>query len=176
MDAFFDGTSGRNHCQTLKIQWYLSNEICTDTHLRDCCGKDNLEKLYWDLDGKKYQIGNAFFVHRKQGLFLSVYVDDIKLAGRKKNLNPMWKKFMKLVDLGEPTSFLDQVYLGCARRECKSNESVIEKYRKCSYHESLLELLKNIGFGKSSRENRRFVLRQGRSCLEMRGKILRIGE
>ena len=52
------------------------------------------------------------FVHRRQGLFLSVYVDDIKLAGRNQNLNTMRQKLMKFVDLGEPTSFLDHVVLG----------------------------------------------------------------
>ena len=46
----------------------------------------------------------GLFVNRKKGLFLSVYVDDIKLAG--KNIDPMWKVLRKEVDLGEPTSFL----------------------------------------------------------------------
>ena len=32
----------------------------------------------------------SLFVHRKQGSFLSVYVDDITVAGRKQNLAPMW--------------------------------------------------------------------------------------
>ena len=41
-------------------------------------------------------------VHRKQRLFLSVNVDDIKMAGREQNMDSMWKKLMKLVDLGEP--------------------------------------------------------------------------
>ena len=40
-------------------------------------------------------------------------VDDIKLAGKKQNLDPMWKFLMKDVDLGEPTSFFDDVSLGC---------------------------------------------------------------
>ena len=31
--------------------------------------------------------------------------DDIKLAGKKQNLDPMWKLLNKEVDLGEPTSF-----------------------------------------------------------------------
>ena len=48
----------------------------------------------------------------------------------KHNLSPMWRKLMKLVGLGEPTSFLDHVYLGCTQRECKSNECIIEEYRK----------------------------------------------
>ena len=33
----------------------------------------------------------CLFVHREKGLFLSVYVDDIKLAGKRQNIKPMWK-------------------------------------------------------------------------------------
>ena len=51
----------------------------------------------------------CLFVHRQKGLFLSVYVDDIKLAGKKQNINPMWKVLNNEVDLGEPTSFLDHI-------------------------------------------------------------------
>ena len=36
-----------------------------------------------------------------------MYVDDIQLAGKKHNLDPMWKVLSKEVDLGEPKSFLD---------------------------------------------------------------------
>ena len=59
----------------------------------------------------------CLFVHREKGLSLSVYVDDIKLAGKKQNLDPMWKLLNKEVDLGEPTSFLDHVYLECTQRQ-----------------------------------------------------------
>ena len=55
-------------------------------------------------------------MHREKGLSLSVYVDDIKLAGKKQNLDPMWKVLNKEVDSGEPTSFLDHVCLGCTQR------------------------------------------------------------
>ena len=37
---------------------------------------------------------------------------------------------MKLVDLGEQTSFPYHVYFGCTQRECKSNESVFEECKK----------------------------------------------
>ena len=70
------------------------------------------------------------FVHRKQGLFLSVHVDDIKMVRKNENLAPMWKKLMKNVDIDEPTSFLDHVYLGCTQRKCKPNEAIIERYTK----------------------------------------------
>ena len=42
----------------------------------------------------------------RKGPFLSVYVDDFKVAGMKQNIDPMWKMLVKEVDLGEPTSFL----------------------------------------------------------------------
>ena len=49
---------------------------------------------------------------------------------RKADIFPTRKKLMKWVDLGEPTSSLDHVYLGCTQRECKSNESIIDEDRK----------------------------------------------
>ena len=68
-------------------------------------------------------------VHREKGLFLSVYVDDIKLAGKKQNIDPMWKVLMTEVDLGEPTSFLDHVYLGCTQRQCETSKDIVDIYR-----------------------------------------------
>ena len=41
-----------------------------------------------------------------------MYVDDIKLAGKKQNIDLMWKVLNKEVNLGKPTSFLDHVHLG----------------------------------------------------------------
>ena len=62
------------------------------------------------MAGRKFQIGNVSLFIVK-GVFLSVYVDDIKLARKKQNLDPMWKLLNKEIDLEEPTSFLDHVYL-----------------------------------------------------------------
>ena len=57
-----------------------------------------------------------------------MYVDDIKLAGKKQNLDPMWKLLNK-VDLGEPTSFLDHIYLGCTERQCEIRKDIVDNYR-----------------------------------------------
>ena len=40
------------------------------------------------------------------------------------------EEIMKLTDLGERTSFIDQVYLGSTQRECKQNEFVVDDCRK----------------------------------------------
>ena len=56
-------------------------------------------------------------------------VDDIKLAGKKQNIGPPWKILMRDVDLGEPTSPLDHVYLVCTRRKCQINKDSVNNYR-----------------------------------------------
>ena len=56
-------------------------------------------------------------------------VDDIKLVGKKQNIDPMWKVLHKEVDLGEPTSFLDHVYLGCTQRQCEISKFIVDSYR-----------------------------------------------
>ena len=41
----------------------------------------------------------------------------------------MCKVLNKEVDLKEPTSFLDHVYLGCSQRQCEIGKDIIDKYR-----------------------------------------------
>ena len=78
--------------------------------------KCNSRMFYWNTAGKNPK---SFLVIRRRGLFLFVYVDDIKLAGKKQNINPTWKMLIKDVDSGQPTSFFDNVYLGCTQRDCQ---------------------------------------------------------
>ena len=95
----------------------------------------SLAGLFWERQFGKILLKHGWekipnweclFVHREKGLFLSVYVDDIKLAGKKQNLDPMWKLLNKQVDLEEPTSFLDHV---CTQRQCKISKDIVDNYR-----------------------------------------------
>ena len=97
------------------------------------------------------------FGHRKQGLFLSVFVDDVKMDGKKQNLAPMWN-LLKNVDIDEPTSFLDHVYSDVwVTYFCWSNRTIS-------------------GVAETSRRNSSVVLRHGGTCSKMRWAILRIGK
>ena len=87
------------------------------------------EKILLKYGWEKVSNWECFFVHREKGLFLSVYVDDIKLAGKKQNIDPMWKLLNKEVDLGEPTSFFDHVYLGCTQRQCEISKDIVDNHR-----------------------------------------------
>ena len=56
-------------------------------------------------------------------------MDDIKLVGKKQNIDLMWKIPMKEVNFGEPTSFPDHVDLGRTQRECLEKSYQIPKNR-----------------------------------------------
>ena len=82
---------------------------------------------------KKALAWECLFVHRQQGLLLFVYVDDIKMVGKKNNLQPMWKRWMKQIDLEKRTQSVDQVFLECTQRECKQKKKPRRRVQKiCS--------------------------------------------
>ena len=87
------------------------------------------EKVLLKYGWEKVSNWECSFVHREKGLFLSVYVDDIKLAGKKQNIDPQRKVLNKEVDLGEPTSFFDHVYLGCTQRQCEMSKDIVDNCR-----------------------------------------------
>ena len=101
-------------------------------------------------------------------------MDDIKVAGKKQNMASMWKKLMKNVDLDEPTSFLDHVYLGYTQRECKPKETIIEQFTQMfEFRISAGATEKLPGPEKLHAKNRGLVLRHGRTCSKMRSAVLR---
>ena len=91
--------------------------------------KWQFEKILLKYVWEKVSDWECLFVHREKGIFLSVYVDDIKLAGEKQNIDPMWKVVNKGVDLGEPTSFFDHVFLVCSQRQCEISKDIVDSYR-----------------------------------------------
>ena len=130
-------------------------------------GMDRFGKALMELGWEKVPKCECLFVQRKQKFFISVHVDDIKMAGKKQNLALMWKKLMNDVDIEEPTSFLDYVYLGCTQRECKPNEKIIGQDNKMFEPVFLLEQ-PSARDGQTSRENFSVFLRHGhpRKCVE----------
>ena len=78
--------------------------------------------------GKSSKLGMFVRQPRKRTILVCVCGRE-KMAGKKQNINPTWKILMKDVDLGEPTSFLDHVYLGCTQRECQISKDIVDNYR-----------------------------------------------
>ena len=172
-------TSGQNHDPV----WKPSRSSPKES-VRSLFGRTLMEKAIWESSiGKrlgKVLNWECLFVNRASWPILSVYVDDIKLAGKTENIKPIWKILMEDVDLGEPTSFLDHVYLGCTQRECQickhivANDGVaFESWISTGAKEKTSDQ----SFGETwCRNNIFLVLWRGRSREEMCGKILRTGE
>ena len=77
------------------------------------------------------------------------------------------------VDVGEPTSFLDHVYLGCTQRQCEISKDVVIT-EPCLNPWFPREQLKKLPYSKKS--SYLFVVpRCGKSCQEKCGTILCIG-
>ena len=73
------------------------------------------------------------------------------MAGKKQNIDPMWKVLNKEVDLGEPTSFLDHVHLGCTQRQCEVSQDIVDNYRTMFESRISAGGLEKIPFSQNSR-------------------------
>ena len=86
----------------------------------------------------------CMFVCRKQGLFLSVYVDYFKMEENKQNMALMWKTLMKNVDLTNELHFLITFTWDALNVNANRTKSVLNNnIKNCLNHVFLLEHLKN---------------------------------
>ena len=104
LDSSTTTQNGQNHGPV----WRPSRSSW-EKSVRSSFGRTLVEKAIWESPielrfGESFQL-ECLFVHREKGLFLSEYVDDIKLAGKKRNINPMWKVLNKEVDFGRTNIF-----------------------------------------------------------------------
>ena len=85
---FYHDINGQNLGQTLKTLWVPLERNLHGHPLAGLLWEKYFEKVLLGLGREKLPNWDCLLVHRQQGRFQSVYVDDITLAGRKQNLNP----------------------------------------------------------------------------------------
>ena len=93
-------------------------------------GGDRSNKLYLNLDGRKYQIGNACSLIENKCYFCQHVWMTSKLHERCRIWVSCQRHSKKNVDVDKSTLFLDHSYLECIQRECKPNETIIEQCTK----------------------------------------------
>ena len=104
-----------------------------------------LAGLIWEKSCKErlYKAGfelakgwESLYVHKKSGIWLSVYVDDFHMAGPEQEMKKMWKILDKHIDLDPPNPFNNNVFLGCEQEdiETKSLGSELIKQKSEFYH------------------------------------------
>ena len=71
----------------------------------------------------------CLFVHRVKGLFLSVYVDYIKMDGKKQNNNPMWTVLNKKLIWEKQHLSLMPYILDCTQRQYEISKDIVDNYK-----------------------------------------------
>ena len=136
--------------------------------------KGQFEKFLMKNGWGKVPNWECLFVNREKELFFSVYVDDIKLAGKKQNIDPMWKILMKDVDLGEPTVIHWPCWFGWHSERMPNKQGYFRHLQKYVRVQNLCWSYRKATKQRETwREHFFLVLWYGRSCEEMRGKVLR---
>ena len=92
--------------------------------------------------GRSTELGMSVWLIESKVCLYRKNVDDMKIAGGKQTMSPIWKKWMKLVDLGEPTSFLDHVRLG-SNVNANQMKQLLNNLRRCLNHVFLREQLRH---------------------------------
>ena len=139
--------------------------------------KRQFEKMILKYGLEKVPNWECEFVIREKVPSLSVYVDDIKLAGKKQNTDPMWKILMKDVDLREPTSLLHHVHLDLHSTRMRNEQRYFGQLQKHVWIQNFCwSYRKATLFREIGCEDFLTVLWYGRSCEEMCGTILWTGE
>ena len=112
-----------------KTESFLLNEICTVILWQDSYGQSNLRKSYKNTVGRRFPIGSVFsYTVKKDYSYLCMWMTQNWLE-RNKTLIRCGKYSTKKSILGEPTSFLDHVYLGCTQRPCEISKDIVVNYR-----------------------------------------------
>ena len=70
------------------------------------------------------------YYHRKDQLFLNVYVDDLEMVGKAENIKPMWESLRKVLVSDLETDLVDHVYLGCTQIDHTPPRDVVESKQK----------------------------------------------
>ena len=76
-------------------------KITLDIPRQDCFGSDNSKTFSIENGWRKVPEWECLCLNRQQGLFLSECMDDIKIAGKKSNLETQMERLMKHADLEE---------------------------------------------------------------------------
>ena len=129
------------------------------------------EKILLQHGWEKVPNWECLFVHSEKRHPHLRDLDDLKFAGKKHHIDPMWNALNKECIVEKPTSFLYHVHLRCAQRQCEKSKDIADNYKAMFF---LRGKLKNY----HTRKILVFfvVQRCGRSCQEMCATILCIGK
>ena len=123
------------------------------------------EEILLELEWESTKLD--MYVCSSKTMIFSVFVDDMKMDGKKTEYCSRVEEMNEHVVPDEPTLFLDHVYLGWTQRECKPNEIIVTEYTKMSEtHIFCWSNWKIAREGKTSRKNSRVGLMTWKDMLK----------
>ena len=129
-DSSTTDTNGQNHGPVWKTQSFLLKGICTVILWPGLLWERQFEKILWKHGWEKIPNWECLFCSSwKRIILLCVCGMTWNWLERNKILIRCGKYSTKKSDLGEPTSFLDHVYLGCTQRQCETSKDIVDNYR-----------------------------------------------
>ena len=138
MSRHLDSSTTTQMAQIM-VQYGRSSRSSWAESVRSSFGRTVVGNAIWENPfegrlGEGFQLGMLIRTPWKRVVLICVRGWQ-KLAGKKQNIDPMWKVLNEEVDSGEPTSFLDHVYLVCTRRQREISKDNVDNYKTCLNHE-----------------------------------------
>ena len=112
------------HCPVWKTRLFFLRGICVFILWQDYKGNGIWENPIKTWLGENSKLGMSLYMVKKDYSYLCMWMTQ-KFAC----LDPMLKLPKKRSLFGEPTSFLDHVYLGCTQRKCEISKDIVDNYR-----------------------------------------------
>ena len=155
------GVSKKMDTQVAKIfvkHWGPSGSSWTKLlrtpHLLDSCGKDNLRKFYWDLDGKKYRIGNAcLFIGNKEYSCQCTWMTS-KWLGESRTWHPCGRSWWDLWTSANQHRFLTMYTWDARDVNVNRTTTLSTNTGKCPSYEFLQQPMKNLQGGRNFTQKR----------------------
>ena len=173
----YQSTDGQNHGPVWKIQSFLSKGICTVFLWQDCYRKGNSRKFFLKDGREKFQIGNVCSLTEKKDYSCLCMWTILKIS---------WKETKNQSDVEDTHERRWFGRTDIIPWPCWFGLYSTRKSNKQRYCGQLQKYVWIQDFCRSSGKPASFreigceyflmVLWHGRSCKEMRGKILRTGE
>ena len=152
------------------------SEICTVILWKNCYGKDILRKSYWNTVRRRFPIGNAFFRTPWKNGYSSLFMwMTSNWLERNKTLIRNGQYSTKKSIWEKQHIFLDHVFFGL------HSKTMWNKQRYCWQLQNHVWITNFRGWNRKTSTLWEFsfffvVLRYGRSCKEMCGAILWVGQ
>ena len=167
----FHHRNGPNQEQTLKIQWFLLNEICTDTNSLHYCGKKQFEEVLSELGCENTELGMSIWSSKTTVIFVGTrgwYQNGCKEAQYGSHVEQIDEEcgFWRSNIICWPRTF------GMCSTWMQRNYSysVQKNVRLCWRNWKITRV------GKTSRNNGCVLLRCGRTSSKMRWTMLWVGK